>query len=168
MSGLERVAERPQVSALFLGPVSGHASGPLGGQWGQSCVCSTEWLEMCTSRHSYHCCFTECAIIPGRLHPELAVRIIWAALLLPPTPPLATHAYGPPHLPTWLLNRLGNGFLVFNVVWCAAPAPALTVSEESCCVGRCSLSSSFSLCFSLQHRENVDIVFLLATFQCTC
>lgn len=51
----------------------------------------------------------------------------------PPPPPFphfsAAHTYGHAaiqvhthsHLPTWLLNRLGNGFLLFNVVWSAAP-----------------------------------------------
>lgn len=50
----------------------------------------------------------------------------------------ATDTYGHNHLsvlslshthttPQWLLNRLGNGFLLFNVVW--SEAPALTVSE---------------------------------------
>lgn len=54
---------------------------------------------MCTNQHRFHCCFTECAIIPGRLHLELARRIIWAASCLSHLPAL-------PPLPSALLHHL--------------------------------------------------------------
>lgn len=88
------------------------------------------------------------------------------------------------HLPTWLLNRLGNGFLLFNVVWSAAPEA--TVSEgglavvplalvrarahtlnpkEPCCVGRCSLiSPSFPLSFSISHSPSNSLHSLALSF----
>lgn len=100
---------------------------------------------MCTKRCHFHCSFAECAIIPRQApsragtednvsspHNHPPTRFFSAAHTHMDMQPLeCMHTLS--HLPTWLLNRLGDGFLLFNVVWSADPEATISKGWASNC-----------------------------------